>query len=688
MSFLQPWILFALPLMALPLVIHLIHRNRHRSIRWAATMFLAKANRMNKGMARLRYLLIMAARMAAVAAILFAVSRPLVSGKMGMLGLGKPDATLVLLDRSPSMEAQDLQSGQSKRSTALHKLSDLLQQKGYGSQLVLIDSAGGQAQVLESPESLRDLPMTRASDVSADIPGLLEKALAYLKANESGRADVWVCSDLSQHDWDAESGRWEVIRKQFADMEGVHHYLLSYPDPPSGNLSIRASNVKRRQTKDGAELILDMQVSVQREANGTNPAPKKVPVQIALNQVNSVVEMELIEGSGRLSGYRIALDRTHRSGWGSVSLPGDSNVMDNTWYFVFSEPPQRRAVIVTDNKEMGESFRLNLSIPVEPGLEHAAEMVSSLEAANIDWDQTSLLVWQAPLPSGVMAEELERFVDSGRVVFFFPPEAPSDSEIFGISWGGWQTADSAPDQSLSWWRDDADLLGRVDSGQALPLDDLRALKRCAISYSDKGVGGTTLARIGTDDPFLIRAHLQKGAAYFCTTLPLDKFSSMETDAVSFYVMLQRALELGSRSLAKANHLNAGSEWTEYLKDHEVMHPVAEPTTLSARGMHAGVFRKGDEWVALNRSPGEDDAELLATGEVDPLFEGMTLQKIQDTVNDQASLASEVWKFFLILMALALLVEAGLCLPEKTSSSEGRKPGAAAGFPSRKEAVGG
>lgn len=685
MSFLQPWILFALPLMALPVIIHLIHRNRHRSIRWAATMFLAKANRMNKGMARLRYLLIMAARMAAVAAILFAVSRPLVSGKMGMIGWGKPDATIVLLDRSPSMEAQDLQSGQSKRSTALNKLSDLLQQKGYGSQLVLIDSASGQSQVLESPESLRDLPMTKTSDVSADIPGMLEKALAYLNANESGRADVWVLSDLSEHDWDAESGRWEVIRNQFAEMEGVHHFLLSYPESPSGNLSIRVSNVKRRQTRDGAELILDIQVNVQAETNRTSPLPRKAPVQVTLNQVRTVVEVELSEGSGLLTGYRIPLDRSQRSGWGTISLPGDSNAMDNTWYFVFSEPPQRKAVIVTDDKAMGESFKLNLSIPVETGLEHEAEVVTSLQAGNIDWDQTSLLVWQAPLPSGVVAEEIERFVASGRVVFFFPPESPDNGEIFGMQWAGWHVLEDDIDRSLSWWRDDADLLGRVDSGQALPLDELRAHKRCAISFSDQGTSGTTLARIGKDDPFLVRANLQKGAAYFCATLPSDEFSSMERDAVSFYVMLQRSLELGSRSLAKANHLNAGSEWAAYLADHEVMNPVAEPTTLSDRGMHAGVFRKGDEWVALNRSPDEDDVELLSEGLVDPLFEGMTLQKIQDTVDDQASLASEVWKFFLILMALALLAEAGLCLPEKAQPSDGRKVGGTSGFPSRKEA---
>ena len=122
MSFLQPWLLIGLPLIGLPLVIHLINQRRHRSVPWGAMLFLMSAKRMNQGMARLRYFLIMAMRMIAIAALVFALSRPLASGGWGGLGMTKPDATLILLDRSASMETQDLQTGESKRSTALNKL--------------------------------------------------------------------------------------------------------------------------------------------------------------------------------------------------------------------------------------------------------------------------------------------------------------------------------------------------------------------------------------------------------------------------------------------------------------------------------------------------------------------------------------------------------------------------------------
>src|SRR5580693_4279075 len=100
MLFLQPIILVALPLVALPIVIHLINQRRYQSIRWAAMMFLLTANRMSRGYARLRQWLILMFRMLAIAGLLFAVSRPMASGWFGKAAGGRADTTIILLDRS------------------------------------------------------------------------------------------------------------------------------------------------------------------------------------------------------------------------------------------------------------------------------------------------------------------------------------------------------------------------------------------------------------------------------------------------------------------------------------------------------------------------------------------------------------------------------------------------------------
>ena len=86
MNFLNPFLLAALPLVSLPIIIHLINQRRFQTMKWAAMMFLLTANRMSRGYARIRQYFIMAARMAAIAGLIFAISRPLTGGWLGRAG--------------------------------------------------------------------------------------------------------------------------------------------------------------------------------------------------------------------------------------------------------------------------------------------------------------------------------------------------------------------------------------------------------------------------------------------------------------------------------------------------------------------------------------------------------------------------------------------------------------------------
>ena len=678
MGFLQPLALIALPLITLPILIHLINQHRHRTIPWAAMMFLMSAKRMSKGMARLRHFLILLMRVLAVAALIFVISRPLSGGWLGSIGMSKPDATLILLDRSTSMEMQDLQAGQSKRSAALQKLAQLLEQGDYGTHLVLIDSASGQLQDVDSPKALLGLPTTESSATSADIPGMLESALAYLKANKSGRVDVWICSDLSENDWDVESGRWRAIREEFAQLEGVHHFLLAYADLPSSNLSVRVENVQRWERGNNAELVLDVVVRSKGRGWVTQPVHTTPKTRIAfeVNNARSVVEVELltvnsppiqdskarVDGQRQgasLQGHRIPIDTKLRSGWGSVGLPGDTNPLDNRFFFVFSEPPVRRAVVVSDEVKNGEAFRRALAIPIDPRLQHRVDVISVDRVAEIDWESTGLLIWQAALPRGSVAEQIAQFVDAGRVVMFFPPSQNADERLFDSRWANWQTPGNQQVFGISWWRGDADLLAHVESGDALPLNELRTYR-----YRSFESPGTPLARFDDDAPLLTRVATDRGAVYFCSTLPTAQFSSLEREGVIFYVILQRALDQGCRALAVASQRDAGPDVLIDRNEWELVAPADDSPLLSQRGLHAGVYRDGAYWMAVNRSQIEDSAVAAPVEAVDALFDGMSYRRIDVDVGDTSALASELWRIFLIAMIVALLVEAVLSLPSR------------------------
>ena len=130
MSFLQPMLLAALPLAALPIIIHLINQRRYQTIRWAAMMFLLAANRMSRGYARLRQWLIMVFRMAVIAGLVFAISRPLAGGWLGLAAGNRADTTIVVLDRSPSMQQAGASGVGSKLETGRRQLVRTLETLG------------------------------------------------------------------------------------------------------------------------------------------------------------------------------------------------------------------------------------------------------------------------------------------------------------------------------------------------------------------------------------------------------------------------------------------------------------------------------------------------------------------------------------------------------------------------------
>ena len=659
MNFLQPLTLIALPLALLPVIIHLINQQRHRTVPWAAMMFLMTAKRMSKGMARIRHILILLMRVLAIAALIFAISRPLSGGWLGSIGFAKPDITMVLLDRSASMETQDLQAGESKRSTALKRLVDLLEQGDYGTQLILIDSATGELQEADSPKALLNLPTTEASATSANIPGMYESALTYLKTNNSGRAEIWLCSDLHENDWTVGSGRWEAIREEFAQLDNVHHFLLAYSAPSSNNLSVRVENVQRWQRGNEAELILDVIV----RSDGNNNATRKVPIEFEVNNVRSVVEIELDLLGGSIQGHRIPIDGTLTSGWGSVGLPGDANPLDNRFFFVFSEPPVRKTAIVSDDSRTGETFRRALSIPPDARLQHQADVFPTNRVGEIDWENSGLLIWQAALPNELVAEQIQNFVNNGRTVIFFPPHQNAGGQMYETQWSDWQKPDDEQKSEVSWWRGDTDLLSHTDSGDPLPLNDLRTYQ-----YRSHESTGTTLARFSDDSPLLTRVNTDSGAVYFCSTLPTAQFSSFERDGVVFYVMLQRALAEGCRALTDASQRDAASDTLADREQWDVIAPKDNAASLSQQGLHAGVYRDEAYWVAVNRSHAEDIAKAAPVEKVDALYGDLSYRRIDVEVGDTSSLANELWRIFLIAMLVALIVEAVLSLPNKRVES--------------------
>ena len=660
MNFLQPAVLLALPAIAIPIIIHLINQRRFQTVNWAAMQFLLAANRMSRGYARLRRWLILAARALAIAGLLFAVARPLSSGWLGLAGGGRVDTTIVLLDRSPSMQ-QIGPAGISKLQSGLAQLTQSLEVL-KSNRYVLIDSATGKPHEIDSVDRLGELPETIGVSQSADLPAMLETAEQYIRANRPSRCEIWICSDVRKEDWKADSGRWESLRASIEELpQMIRFHLLAYPETAIANRSLRVDKVRRVRTEDGAAILLSLRILQSNANEGT----ESIPITLEIDGARSEFTEEITGTQLELKNHLVPIDETRTRGWGRISIPSDASPADNEFYFVYDESAARKTMIVCDapdaeDKAAIQPLQFATAVSPETEVVCSQESISRDLFIGVSLDDVSLLLWQSALPSESDPEfgMLQDFLDRGGQLVFFPPDVATENSFAGIHWLDWQDSEGT---TVTTWVADQDVLSKTRSGAALPVGELKANR-----YRDIQGDHSALATLDGGSPFLARAMTDQRNVYFCCTTAAPTDSNLASNGVVLYAMLHRALQRGAESLGDTRQLIAGDAVTDDSTGWERI--AGNPDAYSnAYGKHAGVYEVNEQLLAINRSEEEDDATVVSDDRMNALFAGLEFDRVDDSVGSGATLVQEIWRLFLILMLVALVLEAALCIPKRITS---------------------
>lgn len=657
MTFLQPLVLWGLPLVLLPVLIHLLNRLRHRSQPWAAMRFLIAASRTSVSRARLRQFLVLLFRVLAVLTLVLFLSRPLAGGWLGWALAPAPDAILILLDRSASMETISGDGRTTLREQAVKLLSDAAKEFDGASHLVLIDSARREPQPIANAAALAELSLTSPTDTAADLPALLQTAFNWLVENRAGTAELWIASDLQRSNWLPDDTRWQRLVEQLASLpQKVRVRLLALAAGPALNTRVALREVVRRDTRDRAEL----RFVVDFERNEQSTEPVLLTVNLEGGRWQTEIPMD-----GQSMRWRHGRELNARSsgGWGSFELPADANRLDNKAYFTYGAPTPWRASVVSDDAAVGRYLQFAAAVFGQNG-PRPAELVRPAAVAEASWQTNTLIVWQADLPDGATAERLRQFVEEGGVVFFFPPGRLGAARFNGVGWGEVQTAPADGGFQIGRWDEDQGPLAKTDEGLSLPLKQTTFARRQMLSGS---VG--VLAAFSDGAPFLARLEWGRGSAYFCTTLPHPQWSSLG-DGLVLVPMLQRALAAGAQRLQQTATLAVGDLGPADLAQSWTCVDSATPKDLRTQ---AGVYRAGERLIALNRPAIEDEPEVLEATAAQALFDGLPFQMLTDERAERQSLQGEIWRLFLFLMLLCLVVESALILPARPKAATPRVP---------------
>lgn len=648
MLFLSPLFLWVLTAASIPVIIHLINRRRHQTIRWAAMQFLLKATRQSRGKRKLRNILILACRCLLLAGLVFAAARPVVSGLMGWGG-GSIDTVVVLLDRSASMEIQAGDGLESRREIILGKVRDAMEDLG-NPRLVLIDSATLQPQEVPSPDVLAEISPAGPTDTAADVPALLNRAAEWLR-DSTGNTEVWLATDLQATNWRALDEGWATARASLSSLPNAPRLrLLSMTGQPAANSSVRLLSSRRAGNR------LQLEIEVLRL--GDRRSSVSVPLTIHINGVGTTDTLTM-DGQALRFQKNLALPDGAQSGYGWVSIPGDGNPRDNVAFFAYGESLARKTLVVSAPGEAADYLTLLAAPPGLDGFE-ARQVMADQVSAELTPDLAAVL-WAAPLPSGAMQEALASFIASGGQVMLLPPGTESREDFLGIRWSPVQQAANDKFFILKDWNRSDGLLRDAIDGSSLAGNRLKAIRR-QLPQGDL----IPLATWEDGEPALSRRILDRGTLWCLASLPDYTWSNLG-DADVLLPAIQRMVLAGSERFDAAfqGEVGPGTERLGKGARRRLDSYRAGESSVGGR-FDAGVYDNGEQWLALNRPAAEDVPDILTREELDTLFEGIEYSMFEQSGQEQqTSISRDVWRAFLIAALLFLIAEALLCLPKKS-----------------------
>jgi len=648
MTFLQPLALFGLLLALAPIIIHLLNLLRHRTQAWAATRFLLQARKSSSRVSKLKRWLTLLFRVLALGALAFMLSRPMTGGdSLFSLSKGSPEALILVLDRSASMETRTETDPRTKREIALEAFQSFAK-PWPESRLVVIDSALREPFFIDDAASVKDPSLSRyfgPTDTAADLPGTLIKAIEWLNDTGVGTAEILLASDMQASNWelDGNSDAFVRINRELKEKEDFWKLtLLQLDDTPPYNLNLAFEQVNRKPKS--VEPVLNLS----RKGTGS----ERVLFSTNTNGKPGNLEVDL---SSRSTLWRpsFQLEDEPDEGWISILSPDDFCLSDNVGYLIYgaTEPPK----VAVRSQHPRVSLILRSASQTEDG-----DLADSLPAGSLDLKDLGIrriLAHQGKFDAEDDAT-LQRFVNSGGTLVLFPPDSPDSS---GFSFLSWEAREEKKDDDFFYvnaWRKDSGLLANSSDGNRLPLDklDIR-IRRVPIQ-------GEPIAYYSDGKPFLTSLTMGKGVIYSFSTLPLDDWSGLSNGYV-LVPALQRLIEESSSSNTFIQSWACGGKETRdaILTDFESMTGGKDPS------LEAGVYRVEGRLTAVNRPREENEVQFLKAGMIGGKLPGIT-PRIMDGENvSESTDRTEVWSFFLILCLVLLLGEAFLGQPALASKSD-------------------
>ena len=405
MGFVAPLVLMGLAALAIPVLIHLIQRERKRVVEFPSLMFLRKIPYQSVRRRRIRDWMLLMLRLAALALIVTAFARPFFK-RDSLAAAAQQGAreVVILVDTSYSMGYGD--RWQRARSAAADAIAAL----GAGDRASLVFFSSGAEVVVRSAGDRGRLDAGLATAAvgagATRYAPALKLAGSLLGESALPRREIILISDFQRRGWEQTPGRDDVKLPERTTLTPV-----SVASGETSNLAVTPVSLQRSRFENHDRVTVT--------AGVVNHSTAVARATLALEVDGQSIQSQSADvAAGGSSSVTFApFTVASRNMRGTVRLPDDGLDRDNVFHFVVSPSEPVRAFVV--NRAGAEREALYLARALAIGESPRVEVTMRTPATFSDADarQAAVVILNDVQVADDLADRLARFVAGGGGLF-------------------------------------------------------------------------------------------------------------------------------------------------------------------------------------------------------------------------------------------------------------------------------
>lgn len=402
MQFVNPFILFGLVAIAIPIIVHLFKFRRFRKVYFTNVKFIEELKMETQRQSRLKHLLVLFLRILAISFLVFAFAQPYIPVSENNIKKGISNAVSIYIDNSFSMESMsedgilfDVARSRAQEIATIYEPSDVFQ-------LLTNDFESRHQRFVSKDELIDMIGELKISPVVRNLSEVFDRQVDMLRSEKNKIRSAYIISDFQKSTSDFNN---------FKNDTTVSTYLIPVEANVINNLYIDSCWFESPVKHINQHVKLNVRI-----VNVSDLGYENIPVKLIINGRQKSVASFDMPAYGKIDVEMPFTNTEAGIQFGSLQITDYPVIHDDIFYFSYTVSAAIPLLCI--NKD-GESKYLNSLFSKDSAFVFNNTSIKRINYSEFNDYRLIILNELNEISSGLV-QELKRYMDNGGNLLIIP----------------------------------------------------------------------------------------------------------------------------------------------------------------------------------------------------------------------------------------------------------------------------